>query len=265
MKTTRFVSPTVLASAARALGVVAVVLPAYAAGAIVITHAPTAGGVFDLTKFSSYVHFTGTASNGVGSVSAILGPNGIPNTGVVGGGAFSLFNNNFTNGIGDGEISAPDNPNATALVHGGGSPNPNPRLWFGAWGSTQSAVFSVTLPTSDGNLFVFGGGFTNLSGGGATLNTLFGAGEFDSSTFASPDAGHFGVKYDVAWSGVTPGATLQVQLQNSPIAGGGNSGLIGAALAPVPEPSPVVLALGAVAGLLLWRAARNGVGPQRGA
>jgi hypothetical protein len=265
MKITPFTPPTVLARAARALGLIAAVLPAYAGGAVLITQTPTAGGVFDLTQFSDFVHFTGTASNTGGSVSAFMGPANIPLSGVIGGTAIDNFIFNFTNGgiFAGGEISAPDNAEATALVHGGGSPDPNRRIWFGAWGSTQFIGFDVTLPTTAGNLYVFGGGFTGV-GGGASLNTLLlSTGEADSVGYGSPDAGHFGVKYDVAWSGATPGAILRVKFANAPIAGGGNSGLIGAALVAVPEPSTIVLALAAVAGLLFWRAARYDARSQR--
>jgi hypothetical protein len=213
-------------------------LPLSASADLLVLSQPTNGGSFDLTPYSDFVHFTGTASNSGGSVFASLGSNGLPTTAIVQGSRFHNFTDTYTNG--SGQISQPDNDEVLELLHGGGSPDPNSRLWFGEWGEPESVSFDLTIPTSVGRAMLFVGGATEIGGGATLTATMLGSNNSDTRVYTTPDVGHWGNTFHVYWVNETPGDTLRFELTNIPARGIGNTGVIGAAL--VPEPSALWLA-----------------------
>lgn len=200
---------------------------------------------------NDFVHFTGTASNPYSSTLATLNAAGIPDTSVVQGTVFRNFTNSYLNlGLTGGEISSPDNPFANVVYHGQGQPASNSRLWFGGWGSTDSAGFEVLLPYSEGKLEVYVGGYAGGINGGGRLTAEIGGLQSTAALFVSGEGdfgGHWGGVFTVLWQSEIPNSVLSVSLANIPEWDSGNTGLIAARV--VPEPT--AFGIGAVAALWL--------------
>lgn len=186
-----------------------------------------------------FVHFTGTASNLYSSTLATLNAMGIPDTSVVQGTAFRNFTNSYSNlGLARGEISVSDNPFANVIYHGQGQPASNSRLWFGGWGSTDTAGLEVLLPYSEGKLEVYVGGYAGGVNGGGRLTAEIGGLQSTAALFPSDEGdfgGHWGGVFTVFWQSEIPNSLLSISLANIPEWDGGNTGLI--AVRVVPEPA----------------------------
>ncbi len=153
--------------------------------AVIVTGINSNGETVDLTtsSYGDFVHFTANATNEITSTLATLGPSGIPNIAVTSGAAFQNFFNTYSNG--EGEISIPNNPFAVTVVHGGGTPASNRRLWFGGWGTHDAAGFDLVLPSANGALEVFAGGFAADGSGGGTLTAVSSGGSGSSNILRS--------------------------------------------------------------------------------
>lgn len=216
----------------------------------------TNGGTFDLTSYTNFVHFTADATNVGSSVSATLS-GGIPDVAVTSGTAFSSFTDSFTNGGGNGEISAADNPDAVDVTfRSSPAPTSNNRIWFGNWNSAEGVSFNLTVPTVDGSMFLFAAGNNTAAAGGASLTAIFSTGTIENKsvtfTDSTPVSPSWGAVYTVIWTGRTVGDVMNLQFTNVPAGGGGNAGLIAVV---VPEPS--TYALCGVATIMLACLTRN--------
>ena len=216
-------------SLAAALGVG---LPAQAG--FIIGATPTEGGDLDLTQYEDFVHFVGSSPSG----RARLGANGLPSGAVVAGDAFRNFADTYRNGRGAGEISRGDNAPAVRLAYAAAPPGgvaPGSRaIWFGDYGDRTGVSFDVALPSTDGVLSVFTGGFC---GRGTTLSATLGGASAVAGAPSPAFCDHHAARFDVAWSGEAAGSVLQLAVNNDPLESGGalfgNTGVIGAFVQPL--------------------------------
>lgn len=223
--------------------------------ALEVSASATSGGTYNLTDYTNWVHFTANANNG-GSVSATLS-GGIPDVAVSAGSAFSNFSDTFTNGGGNGEISAADNASAVNVQYAAG-PLSNSRVWFGTWGASEGVNFELVVPTAAGTMLLFSAGNNSAAAGGASL-TATTPSETQNATFTASGSGNWGALFTVNWTGRTVGDVMTLQFANVPAGGGGNAGLIAVV---VPEPSTVVLACMGAAVLAGSKLRRKGRSPR---
>ncbi len=208
----------------------ALYVPAVASAGVILFANDAGGQSVDLTTHSDYVHFVGSGGSGA----AVAGANGLPNSAVKVGSAFSGFTETYGNGTGFGEISVQDNASAALLKYGAAPGAQSRAIWFGDYGGTTGVGFNLALPSASGTMDLYMGGFC---GNGGTVAASSG-GVSSSATYNSPQfCGFWGGRFTLLWSGQTAGDVVQLQTTNKPLVLGpnpgdhyGNSGVTGAAL-----------------------------------
>jgi len=182
----------------------------------------------NLTNFDNYVHFTADAPIG----SATLGGDGIPFNAVSNGSQFSNFSDTFGGSFPNGEVSDQLNPHTTSLRYGPEVSDISQSYWFGGWGESDGVNFDFTLPSADGVLQVFAGGFGSQ---GASLSAGL-DGNVVSSTYNNPYGfSHWGNQYTLIWTNEQAGDVIEIDFNNIPEPGYGNAGLVGMYAATLPE------------------------------
>ena len=166
-------------------------------------------------------HFAGTSN--VSGPTTLVG--GLPVGARVEGDAFDNFRDTYTNGAGDGELANPaGHPSATSLQFDDSLPASR-KFWFGNWGAPSSAGFDLTLPSTDGVMQLFAGGF---GAAGATLSVDDGTGVLTESFVNEKGHAEFGAQFTLVWTNEQVGDVLSIDLANDPAGRSGNTGLIGA-------------------------------------